>query len=411
MISTSIGSNIAQIRKSRNKTAEQMAEALGVSRQTISKWENGYVIPDACRMIDVATYLDVPVADIYAQMVTDIKSIDTLSEDEIKEKLTTGELQGIVNQFLDPKSVKQAILAYDNNPNKFSVKIGINIISYRDILLLASNMKHFMGYSETDNPVSFQEAKNENNVMQSLASLFKMKGLLVFYAGSYDFENEESIIGAEFNGSGHNPPEGTKLMVILRNEKELLEFKKDARELFTGLVSIKPERDWASPSGMKYLLCHHEFDLYGVDKTEYMLLKLKSLDDVLSPDERLFVDDCQKKLDQSFIDEFDEMIKCLSSVGDLDDKSRKIIEEWQQRLDTDKAEAAEECSPIQYIKDDSELKEIRRSLDSLDPETREAFTKACFGNIAKSSEIMLLDLRSKRFLSFWEDKASSEDNQ
>ncbi len=61
MISKDIGGNIAQIRKAKGKTAEQMAEALRVSRQTISKWENGDTVPDAYRMIDIATYLDVPV--------------------------------------------------------------------------------------------------------------------------------------------------------------------------------------------------------------------------------------------------------------------------------------------------------------------------------------------------------------
>ena len=36
-----IGKNIADLRKSNGMTQEQLAETLGVSSQTVSKWENG----------------------------------------------------------------------------------------------------------------------------------------------------------------------------------------------------------------------------------------------------------------------------------------------------------------------------------------------------------------------------------
>lgn len=41
MDQTAIGSYIAQKRRAQNLTQEQLAEALGVSNKTISKWENG----------------------------------------------------------------------------------------------------------------------------------------------------------------------------------------------------------------------------------------------------------------------------------------------------------------------------------------------------------------------------------
>lgn len=41
-----IGSYIAQKRRSQNLTQEQLAEKLGVSNKTISKWENGKCMPD-----------------------------------------------------------------------------------------------------------------------------------------------------------------------------------------------------------------------------------------------------------------------------------------------------------------------------------------------------------------------------
>ena len=41
-----IGKNIADLRKNSGMTQEQLAETLGVSSQTISKWENEVTMPD-----------------------------------------------------------------------------------------------------------------------------------------------------------------------------------------------------------------------------------------------------------------------------------------------------------------------------------------------------------------------------
>ena len=46
MNQTAIGSYIARKRKEQNLTQEQLAETLGVSNKTISKWENGKCMPD-----------------------------------------------------------------------------------------------------------------------------------------------------------------------------------------------------------------------------------------------------------------------------------------------------------------------------------------------------------------------------
>lgn len=41
MDQSAIGSYIAQKRRAQNRTQEQLAEQLGVSNKTVSKWENG----------------------------------------------------------------------------------------------------------------------------------------------------------------------------------------------------------------------------------------------------------------------------------------------------------------------------------------------------------------------------------
>ena len=55
MNQTAIGSYIARKRREQNLTQEQLAEQLGVSNKTISKWDNGKFMPDTASLSHSAT--------------------------------------------------------------------------------------------------------------------------------------------------------------------------------------------------------------------------------------------------------------------------------------------------------------------------------------------------------------------
>lgn len=57
----SITQNIRKIRASKGISQETMAEWLQVSRQTISKWENGQAQPSADNLFRLSQVLDVPI--------------------------------------------------------------------------------------------------------------------------------------------------------------------------------------------------------------------------------------------------------------------------------------------------------------------------------------------------------------
>lgn len=54
----SIGERIIELRKSQNLSQGQLADALSITRQAISKWENDLAVPDALKMIQLADLLD-----------------------------------------------------------------------------------------------------------------------------------------------------------------------------------------------------------------------------------------------------------------------------------------------------------------------------------------------------------------
>lgn len=54
----SIGERILKLRKAQNISQGQLAEAMDVSRQAVSKWENDLSSPDAMNLIKLADLLD-----------------------------------------------------------------------------------------------------------------------------------------------------------------------------------------------------------------------------------------------------------------------------------------------------------------------------------------------------------------
>lgn len=54
----SIGERIALLRKEKNISQNQLAKAMSVSRQAVSKWENDQTAPDSIKMIKLAEFLD-----------------------------------------------------------------------------------------------------------------------------------------------------------------------------------------------------------------------------------------------------------------------------------------------------------------------------------------------------------------
>ena len=57
----SIGERITTLRKEQNMSQGQLADALEVSRQAVSKWENDQTSPDTLKLIKLAEVLDTEV--------------------------------------------------------------------------------------------------------------------------------------------------------------------------------------------------------------------------------------------------------------------------------------------------------------------------------------------------------------
>ena len=60
-----VGKFIAECRKSKKLTQEQLAEKIGVSRKSISRWENGNSLPDYSILDILCNELDISINELY----------------------------------------------------------------------------------------------------------------------------------------------------------------------------------------------------------------------------------------------------------------------------------------------------------------------------------------------------------
>ena len=64
MAQLKIGKFIAEMRKEQSYTQRQLADILGISDKTISKWETGHNMPDLDILIEISDYYEVDLREI-----------------------------------------------------------------------------------------------------------------------------------------------------------------------------------------------------------------------------------------------------------------------------------------------------------------------------------------------------------
>lgn len=82
-----IGIFIGTKRREKNLTQEQLAEKLGISNKTISKWENGKCMPDYSVIEALCKELDITLSELLDGEEKEPNSIRVYDEDQVKSLL------------------------------------------------------------------------------------------------------------------------------------------------------------------------------------------------------------------------------------------------------------------------------------------------------------------------------------
>lgn len=81
------GKFIAHKRKEKNFTQEQLAEKLGVSNKTVSKWETGKCMPDYSVIKNLCDELEITVAELMDGECSEEKSVRVYDDEQIVDLL------------------------------------------------------------------------------------------------------------------------------------------------------------------------------------------------------------------------------------------------------------------------------------------------------------------------------------
>ncbi len=68
------GDKLIELRKKNGYSQEELAEKLGVSRQSVSKWESNNTYPETDKIIQIANLFECSMDDLINDKITDIDS-------------------------------------------------------------------------------------------------------------------------------------------------------------------------------------------------------------------------------------------------------------------------------------------------------------------------------------------------
>ncbi len=122
-----IGKFITLKRKEKNLTQEQLAEKIGVSNKTVSKWENGKCMPDYSVIEILCNELGVTVSELLDGEENE-KSIRVYDEKEIL---------GMIKDIQELKKSK------DSNTSFFLIIMGISLLAL-SFCIEGSDFKEFV---------------------------------------------------------------------------------------------------------------------------------------------------------------------------------------------------------------------------------------------------------------------------
>ena len=93
-----LADNIKKLRKDNNLSQEDLAEKLGVSRQSVSKWESGQAYPEMDKVIQICKLFNLNINDLLNEDINEVK----------EKKESSNKINKYVDDFLDfiTKTVK-----------------------------------------------------------------------------------------------------------------------------------------------------------------------------------------------------------------------------------------------------------------------------------------------------------------
>jgi len=93
-----LSENLKRIRKENNLSQEQLAEELGVSRQSVSKWESGVSYPEMDKVLQIAKMFNLNIDDLLNQ---DIKEVNSEKQSKLAINKSIDDFLAFITKTID----------------------------------------------------------------------------------------------------------------------------------------------------------------------------------------------------------------------------------------------------------------------------------------------------------------------
>ena len=120
------GDNLKQIRKSKNISQEELAEKLGVSRQSVSKWETGENYPSMYNIMCLCDIFKCKINNLVHESMSDINSLD----EEIKMSVVK-----LKEEKQKKVKVLSKIVSIVSKIGKVCCIVGITVVAFIAIMV------------------------------------------------------------------------------------------------------------------------------------------------------------------------------------------------------------------------------------------------------------------------------------
>ena len=159
-----IGKFISELRKEKNLTQEQLAEKMGVTDKSISRWENGKTMPDLSMITILAEELNVEVSEL-------LNGRKMTKEELEKLRDTINNVIEYSNKEKENKTIKLnnyfragllciLIVVLDNQFNLLSYIFKYNIPDFMDGALCGLGLLfEFIGFYNNNHDMTFKQKK------------------------------------------------------------------------------------------------------------------------------------------------------------------------------------------------------------------------------------------------------------
>ncbi len=170
-----IGERLYNLRKEKNISQEELANALDVSRQTVSKWETGESMPDFNKIKPICDYFGITTDEL----ITGSQNIVEKKKEDTKVKFAKNLAISVGLYILSIVAIVFCS-AYFNQPI-----IGVSLFFI--IIAIATGLIIYSGivYGKEKEEQKTKEEKKKDSVAKQLTDIAGIIGIIVYFLVSF----------------------------------------------------------------------------------------------------------------------------------------------------------------------------------------------------------------------------------